>query len=121
MSQAHSTPYAPGARILVRDAEWLVRRVDRTSTGGYALDVVGISEIVRNRPAIFLSEVERAIEVLDPVETRLIRDGSRGYQASLLYMESLLRQTPPTDENLYVGHRAAMDGVPYQLDPAIQA
>ena len=25
--------FAPGSRIVVRDAEWLVRRVDRTSTG----------------------------------------------------------------------------------------
>ena len=36
--------YAPGARIVVRDAEWLVRRVDRTSTGGQALNVIGIKE-----------------------------------------------------------------------------
>ena len=28
------TPFAPGARIVVRDAEWLVRRVDPTLTGG---------------------------------------------------------------------------------------
>ncbi|OGL43472.1 MAG: helicase, partial [Candidatus Schekmanbacteria bacterium RBG_13_48_7] len=43
------------------------------------------------------------------------------YRDSLLYMESLLRQTPPTDENLYIGHKAAIDQVAYQLDPAIQA
>jgi SNF2 family DNA or RNA helicase len=36
-------------------------------------------------------------------------------------MESLLRQIPPTDVNLYMGHRAAMDFVPYQLELAIQA
>ena len=39
----------------------------------------------------------------------------------MLYMESLLRRKPPTDANLYLGHQAAMDPVPYQLDPAIQA
>ncbi len=33
-----SQTIAPGARIVVRDAEWLVRRVDRTSTGRQALD-----------------------------------------------------------------------------------
>lgn len=27
---------APGARVVIRDAEWLVRKVDRTSTGGRA-------------------------------------------------------------------------------------
>ena len=112
---------APGARVVVRDAEWLVRKVDRTSTGGLALSVVCISELVRNKEAIFLTEVEPTIEVLDPAKTKLVPDTSSSYQASLLYMESLLRQAPPTDDNLYLGHRAAMDAVPYQLDPAIQA
>jgi hypothetical protein len=105
---------APGARIVVRDAEWLVRRVDRTSTGGQALSVVGLSELVKDKEAIFLTEIERAIELLDPVDTKLVPDSSSSYQASLLYMESLLRQTPPTDDNLYIGHQAAMDLVPYQ-------
>jgi len=30
--------FAPGARVVVRDAEWIVRRVDNTSTGGQALE-----------------------------------------------------------------------------------
>ena len=61
-----------GARIVVRDAEWLVRRVDRTSSGGQALGVVGISELVRDKEAIFLTEIEQSIEVLDPVQTKLV-------------------------------------------------
>jgi SNF2 family DNA or RNA helicase len=112
---------APGARVLVRDAEWLIRRVDRTSTGERALSVVGISELVRDKEAIFLTEVEKSIEVLNPADTKLTPDTSSAYRASLLYMESLLRQIPPTDVNLYMGHRAAMDFVPYQLELAIQA
>jgi superfamily II DNA or RNA helicase len=113
--------FAPGTRVVVRDAEWLVRKVDRTSTGGQSLNVIGISELVKDKEAIFLTEIDKNIEVLDPAETNLVPDKSMSYQASLLYMESLLRQTPPTDENLYIGHQAAMDSVPYQLDPAIQA
>lgn len=112
---------ASGARVVVRDAEWLVRKVDRTSTGGLALTVVGITELVKDKEAIFLDEIDKNIEVLDPVDTKLVADPSSSYQKSLLYMESLLRQTPPTDDNLYIGHKAAMDPVPYQLDPAIQA
>ena len=111
---------APGARIVVRDAEWMVRKV-RTSTGGHALSVTGISELVKDKEAIFLDEIDKNIKVLDPVDTKLVTDPSSSYQKSLLYMESLLRQTPPTDENLYTGHKAAMDLVPYQLDPAVQA
>jgi SNF2 family DNA or RNA helicase len=113
--------YAPGARIVIRDAEWLIRRADRTSTGGQALNVIGISELVKDKEAIFLTEIEKAIEILDPAETKLVQDSSSSYQASQLYIESLLRKTPPTDENLYIGHNAAMDSVPYQLDPTIQA
>ena len=112
---------APGARVVIRDAEWLVRKVDRTSTGGQAITVVGITELVKDKEAIFLDDIDKDIQVLDPVDTKLVPDSSPSFQRSLLYMESLLRQTPPTDDNLYIGHKAAMDPVPYQLDPAIQA
>ncbi|MHC4758146.1 MAG: SNF2-related protein [Planctomycetota bacterium] len=115
------TIFAPGARVVVRDTEWIVRRVDNTSTGGQALNVVGVSELVKDKESIFLTEIEKTIDILDPAETKLVQDDSSSYQASLLYMESMLRQTPPTNENLYIGHNAAMDLVPYQLDPAIQA
>jgi hypothetical protein len=58
--------------VLIRDAEWIVRRVDRTGTGGQSVQVVGASEIVRNREARFLSEIEgKGITVLDPAETEL--------------------------------------------------
>ena len=116
---------APGARVVIRDAEWLVRKVDATSTGGYAIHTIGLSELVKNREAIFLSELERDITVMNPAETTLVPDTSPHFRNALLYIESLLRQTPPTDppseEKIYLGHRAAMDVVGYQLDPAIQA
>ncbi len=121
MMNAEMQTLAPGARIVVRDAEWIVRRVDRTSRAGYALSVTGLSEIVRDKSSVFLTEAESDIRVLDPAETSIVPDESSTYQASLLYLESLLRQTPPTDEQLYIGHKAAMDPVEYQLDPAAKA
>jgi len=116
-----SSSIAPGARIIVRDAEWLVRRVDRTSTGRQAVSVTGISELVRDKEAIFLEELEQPIRILKPEETKLVPDKSPSYRTSLLYMESLLRRKPPTDDLIYTGHEAAMDCVDYQFDPAIQA
>ncbi len=112
---------APGARIVVRDAEWLVRRVDRTFSGGQAVSCVGLSELVREKESTFLTEVEETMRVLRPEETRLVPDQSREYSDSLVYLESLLRQSAPTDERVYIGHKGAMDTVPYQLDPTIQA
>ena len=104
----------------MRDAEWVVRRVDMTSGGNHQLACTGVSEIVRDRKAVFLSEIER-IEVLEPENTRLVADRSPAFADSLLYMESRLRQVVANDEHIHVGHGAAMDLVPYQLEPARQA
>ncbi|MFZ2654075.1 MAG: helicase-related protein [Victivallales bacterium] len=125
MANADHSQIAPGARIVVRNVEWLVKKVDATETGGKAIFVTGISEIVKSRDCIFLTDLDKDIEMLTPEQTKLARDTSPGYRNSLLYIESLFRQTPPTDppsdEKIYLGHKAAMDLVPYQLDPAIKA
>jgi hypothetical protein len=61
------TAIAPGARVLIRGAEWIVKRVDRTGTGGQSIQAVGVSEIVRHKEARFLSEIEgKGITVLTP-------------------------------------------------------
>jgi len=115
------TPIAPGAHLLIRDAVWRVLQVNRTSTGSAAWHVVGVSEIVRDQDAIFLESYEPSVQVLDPAETQLELDTSPGHRDALLFMESLLRDVPPTGPELHVGHRAAMDVMDFQLDPARQA
>lgn len=127
---------APGARIVVRDAEWIVRRVDaynRLTPDGpkevRAITAIGVSEIVKDKESIFIDEIEgrcgrfrsgaassvgrvdgqSGIEVLDAAETMLVPDDSPGYRKALLYIESNLRRIAPSDGNLYVGHKAAMD------------
>ena len=107
----------PGARVVVRDAEWIVRRVDH-APGGFQIVCDGVSELVRGREAVFLTALEPAIQVLDPAETELVADDSAQFADSILYMESQLRQAVPSDTEIHVGHTAAMDLVPYQLDPA---
>ncbi len=112
--------FAPGSRVVVRDEEWIVRSVRKTDTGGLAVSVTGLSELVRNKPAIFLTELDSPKE-LTPESTQLVHDPSPRYRRSRLYLESLLRKTPPTDAKLYMGHRAAMNPAPYQLVPAHKA
>lgn len=114
-------PVIPGTRIVVRDAEWVVRRVDAMPDGGTQLTCTGISELVRDREAVFLTGLEREVKVLDPATTTLVPDASPRFRRSLLYMESLLRRAVPNDRRIRVAHCAAMDEVPYQLDPARQA
>jgi SNF2 family DNA or RNA helicase len=115
-----ATMFAPGSRVVVRDEEWIVRSVRKTDTGGLAVSVTGLSELVRNKPAIFLTELDSPKE-LTPETTQLVHDPSPRYRRSRLYLESLFRKTPPTDSKLYIGHRAAMNPAPYQLVPAHKA
>ncbi len=107
---------APGARVLIRDEEWIVRSSDLCDVGGYQLDCIGVSETVRFRDAIFLTAIDEVV-VLDPKDTQLIADTSPKYIASLLYLEARLRQTVPTDSALSIGNRGAMDVLPFQLEP----
>ena len=105
----------------MRDAVWRVVRVDPTSSGKAAWRCVGVSEIIRDQEALFLEEFEHDVRVLDPRTTTLERDTSAHHRAGLLYIESLLRDVPPPEDGLYVGHRAVMDKLEFQLDPAWQA
>ena len=117
---------APGTRIELRNEEWLVRRVDATLSGGQQLSCIGLSELVKDKEGVFLTELDQnkqlgtKISVLNPEDTEFIQDLSDGFIDSRLYLEALLRETPPTDNKLYVGHKAAMDFVPYQIQPTIQ-
>ena len=112
---------APGSRVVIRDEEWLVRRVDPSSDGGHLLTCDGISELVRSKSALFLTALEGPIEVLDPATTQLVTDTSPQYSAALLTIESQRRRTVANDARIQLGHRGAMNLVAYQLDPALQA
>jgi hypothetical protein len=45
-------------RVEVRDAEWRIRRVDRSSDGGYLLACEGLPELVGGREGQFLTKLE---------------------------------------------------------------
>lgn len=85
------------------------------------IEAVGVSEFIQGRPARFLEDLEEDLEVLRPEETKLISDSSSGYIHTLLFLDAHLRQTAPDDESIYLGHRAAMDALPYQLVPVYKA
>lgn len=111
------TDYAPGMRAVIRDEEWLIKRIETNSLGHQVLHCVGVTPLVKDRDAIFLTDLEQ-IQIVDPASIQLIADSSPFFKRSLLYLESQRRQQLPTDTNLHIGHKAAMDPMPYQLDPA---
>ena len=111
---------APGARVEIRDEEWVVRTVKPEASGGQAIEVTGVSGLVQAREAIFLDSIDE-VTVLRPEDTALVADTSSRYAHTRLYLESLFRRTPPTDNAIHLGHQAAINPVPYQLRPAARA
>ena len=110
---------APGARALIRDEEWIVQNADVCQLGGWQLSCVGASETVRNRRALFLSQLED-VTLIDPAKTQLVFDDSPSFIASRLYVESKLRQSALQGDTIVQGHKAVMDTLPFQLVPAHQ-
>ena len=102
------TEYAPGMRTIIRDEEWMIRKVETNTLGNKTLYCVGISPLVKDRESIFLTDLEE-IKVVDPADVKLVTDHSSHYKRSLLYLESQWRQKIPTDTNIHVGWKAAMD------------
>lgn len=108
---------APGLRILVRDEEWMIKKIDRNSFGNRAIYCIGISPLVKDKESVFLEDLEDNITIIDPANTKLVADTSSFFKKSKLYIESNLRQKIPTDRKIHIGYKAAMDLMDFQLVP----
>jgi superfamily II DNA or RNA helicase len=113
--------FAPGQRVIIRDTQWKIRRVDILSDDEYELTCDGVSNFIKGKEAIFLTTYEKDITIIDPLNTEFVIDKSPNYSKSLLYMESLLKDVVPTDTKIHRANKAAMDSVNYQFEPALQA
>ena len=109
--------YAPGMRTIIRDEEWMIKKISTNNMGNKTLHCVGISTLVKDKEAIFLSDLEK-IKIVDPAEVKLVPDKSPYFKRAQLFIESQWRQKIPTDTNLHIGNKAAMDLMPFQLEPA---
>ena len=105
-----------GSRVEIRDEEWIIRRCVPMPTGGYEAHVTGTSELVRGHQAVFLTTLD-TVQERKPEATVLAPDQSPGYRKAKLYLDALLKRTPPADQALSIGPRGAIDAAPYQLEP----
>ena len=112
--------YAPSMRVVIRDEEWQIQKVVTNSLNRKVLHCIGVSSLVKDKEAAFLTDLEQ-IDIVNPADIEFVADDSPFYKKTLLFLESQLRQQIPTDSKLYIGHRAAMDPLEYQLKPAFQA
>ncbi len=112
---------AAGMRVRCRDAEWLVTRVEAVSqTGHFAVHCVGVDDLVRNHPGVFLTQLD-AVEPVDPRLTRPVRDDSRGYRRARLFLEAWLRQMPACGTRPEPEGMGAFEPLPFQLEAVERA
>ncbi|PSK99023.1 SNF2 domain-containing protein [Murinocardiopsis flavida] len=115
-------PYAPGARIEVRDTEWMVRTCTRAhdfDEDGWVIRASGVSELVREEDAVFFTGIDE-VRPLRPEDTRLVPDLSDRFTTSRLFLESVLRRTPlpQTERRLAMSDAFLLDRKVYQQRPA---
>ena len=122
MTASDQTPFPPGARIVVRDTEWLVRSCTPAEPEGYKIRATGVSEFVREEDAVFFTALEEPKPaLLRPEETALVRDDTPGFAMSRLYLEAALRRTPlpQSERGLAVTPGSfLLDKLTYQQRPA---
>ncbi|WP_406167578.1 SNF2-related protein [Streptomyces sp. NBC_00996] len=111
--------YPPGSQIEVRDEEWLVRNVTRTTHDGDRIEAVGVSEFVRDQEAVFFTALDD-VQLMDPRRTRLTSDDSPTFRRSRLFLEAVLRKTPlpQSERGLALADSFLLDSLPYQHRPA---
>lgn len=111
--------YPPGARIEVRDEEWLVRSASQTAHDGHRIEAIGVSELVLDDKATFFDAID-TVTLLRPEETQLVADETPNFRRSRLYLEAVLRRTPlpRTETGLALANGFLRDPLTYQTRPA---
>ena len=114
--------YAPGARIEVRDEEWLVRSATPLPDGTTMIKAVGVSELVQDVAATFFTDLDR-VQEMRPEDTVLVSDTSSRFRHGRLFLEAVLRRTPlpQAERGLALADRFLLDPLTYQLRPAALA
>ena len=90
--------YAPGMRAIIRDEEWMIKKITINSMNVETLHCVGISTLVKDKEAIFLEDLED-IKIVDPSKVKLVADDSPFFRRTQLYVESQWRQRIPTSRS----------------------
>jgi ERCC4-related helicase len=109
-------------RVLCRDAEWLVTRVEPSnrSNSEFAVHCTGADDLVRGQPAIFLTQLDE-IQPVDPRQTVLVEDTSGGYKQAKLFLEAQLRQMPVTGTDPDLEGMGAFKPMRYQREAVHRA
>jgi ERCC4-related helicase len=113
--------FTPGMRVLCRDAECLVTRVESAGDQHHQIVYcIGADELTRGHETAFLTQLDTLIPI-DPAKTKLVLDRSGGYARAKLFLEAQLRQMPLTDPQPHVEGMGAFEPMNYQREAVQRA
>lgn len=112
---------SPGLRVTIRGEDFLVTEVDDNFGVSKIIKAEGISELVKGQSFIFDTSIDSDINVLDPINTKLVADDFNGYQRTKLFIESHLRNANFTSNKIEIAHKAAINPAPFQFDPTLKS
>ena len=115
-----TTTIASGVRITVRGEDFLVKDV-KTNKAGQIVIAEGISELVKGMTFHFDTLLDKNIEVINPLDTKLLADNSLAYRKTKLFIETQLRNAQVASHHIEVAHKTAINPLDYQLEPTLKA
>lgn len=115
-----SINYSIGQRITVRDEEFLIKDVRNNGPKSTILECLGISELVKNRYYMFDTQLDKDIEVVNPINTKLVADEGNCRKTRLL-IETQIRNNAYYSQKIIVADRGGFDVNAYQLEPTLKA
>jgi ERCC4-related helicase len=111
---------ASGVRITVRGEDFLVKEVKPNKTGKIVV-AEGISELVKGITFHFDTLLDKDMEVINPLETKLLADESSAYRKTKLLIETQLRNAQVASHHIEVAHKTAINHLDYQFEPTLKA
>ncbi len=112
---------APGIRISLRGEDFLITEITDNHGKSKIIRVEGISELVQGKSFVFDTAIDKDIDVIDPANARLVADTSNNYSLTKLFLETHVRNAPSNYKKILVGHKAAINGAPYQMTPTLKS
>lgn len=112
---------SPGLRISMRGEDFLITNVEDNHGKSKLVEAEGISEVVRGKTFKFDTAIDSEIQVLNPLNTKLVADNSASYLKTKLFLEAHIRNASFNSSKIEIGHKAAINPADFQFTPTIKS